>query len=174
MPVLVRNTAAGPTVFSDLTKNLMLEWWGAGDPQGRDVQYVPDELVTSNIEFMRNVRKGIFQIESAPESVSQLLALQDTSFQAQEQSKAAAVAAAMDPAAKNDLIQVPCVGPAGRGQGTCGEQVLVREKSKDDAPALCAKHKDLAPQYVQIETDKMVDGKAVVGWTRATMSAPEQ
>ena len=55
MPVLVRNTEKGPTVFSDVAKNIAIEWEGAGHPGGGDVQRAPRQGATGNVNFAEPV-----------------------------------------------------------------------------------------------------------------------
>lgn len=176
MPVLVQNLQAGPTVLSN-GKDLNLEWQGKDDPSGNDVQYVPDDVVTK-VEFITAVRKGIFKVINPSEEVSQMLAGQDASYRARQDAIDAAARAAIDPEVHNDLISLPCIGPANRGLGTCGDPVTVREKDQDKAPVLCTRHASLAPEYVQIETgeSKVVGDRLVpvTQWVRALVTGPEK
>lgn len=80
MPVLVRNTEKGPTVFSDISKNIAIEWQGAGDPNGEDVQHVPDE-VTDNVNFLKSLQRGIFVIEEASPEMKARLDAQVSAYQ---------------------------------------------------------------------------------------------
>jgi hypothetical protein len=66
MPVLVRNLAKGPSVFTDEPSKTAIEWAGAGDPNGEDVQPVPDAIVKDNVNFSRSLVRGIFSVEEAP------------------------------------------------------------------------------------------------------------
>jgi hypothetical protein len=59
MPVAVRNLKTGPSVFKDDETNVLIEWEGAGHPEGGDIQYVPDRLL-DNVNFMSAVNKGVF------------------------------------------------------------------------------------------------------------------
>lgn len=170
MPVLVRNTEAGPTVFTDANTNTQVEWQGAGDPSGEDVQQVPDKLV-ENVSFLRAVNRGILVVEEATDEVMAALARQTTSWKERRAKAEAASADAIDEQANNDLISVPCIGPSTRGQGECGEAVPVRENRMYDKPTLCPRHAALAPQYVFTETDKLVDGRSVKKWSRSLVSA---
>lgn len=64
MPTLVRNTQRGPTVFSDIASRVEITWGGRNDPEGNDFQYVPDSVV-ENVNFIRNLQQGIFEIVEA-------------------------------------------------------------------------------------------------------------
>lgn len=164
MPVMVRNKEAGPTVFSVPEDNIQVEWQGAGDPSGGDVQYVPDALV-NNVQFSKAIRQGIFVIET--EAAAEI----EAQAQAHQDRKAASEAAAtstIEVTTNNDLVQAPCVGPAARGNGTCDAPVPVRDKDKANAPVLCSRHASLAPQFALTE----VDGQSV--WVRTTLAPREK
>ena len=166
MPVLVRNKEAGPTVFSVPEAGIQLEWQGAGDPAGGDVQYVPDDLL-KNIQFTKAIRQGIFAVETEADGQASVDA-QAEAHQQKREAAAANAAAAIDVTVNNDLVQVECVGPANKGNGTCGEPVAVKEKEAANAPVLCPRHKSLAPQYVLTEAD----GKPA--WVRTTLAPREK
>lgn len=173
MPVLVRNTEAGPTVFTDAHTNTQVEWQGANDPSGEDVQQVPDALI-DNVNFLRAVNRGILVVEEASPAVMEALQRQTTSWQARRREAKEASAATIDEQANNDLVTMPCIGPSTRGTGECGESVPVRESKKFDKPALCSRHAALAPQYVFSESEALVDGQTTKQWTRTLMTARER
>jgi hypothetical protein len=60
MPTAVQNKEKGPSVFSDPVNNVAIEWAGIGDPNGGDIQYVPDSLM-QDINFIRAINRGIFE-----------------------------------------------------------------------------------------------------------------
>lgn len=169
MPVLVRNTASGPTVFTDAATNTQVEWQGAGDPAGEDLQQVPDALA-ENVYFLRAVNRGILVVEEASDATRELLARQTASWQTRTAAAKAASLGTIDEQANNDLISVPCVGPSQRGTGECGDSVPVREKTKNDKPPLCSRHAALAPQYVMSEGEVGPDGVAPKRWTRSVVT----
>lgn len=172
MPFAVRNLEAGPAVFSDPTQNIALEWQGAGDEDGNDIQQVPD-ILAENVNFLRALQKGIFQVEEAPEALRAALDKQTTSWRRKRAEAEQATQATISEEANNDIIPTPCVGPGGKPGVACGADVMVREKQKGDKPPLCAKHKALAGEYVMTQTDKIVDGKAETKWTRMAMGVRE-
>lgn len=88
--VLVRNTKAGPTVFTDHAKNIAIEWSGTGDPAGNDLQYVPDEVVIESADFNKHLRRGTFEVVKASPEAEAHLARQ---VEADNERKAAAAAA---------------------------------------------------------------------------------
>lgn len=173
MPVLVRNSENGPTVFTDSSTNTQVEWQGAGDPSGEDVQQVPDVLV-ENVAFLKAVQRGIFVIEEASDATRESLAKQTASWQRRTDEAKAASVEAIDPSTNEDLITLPCVGPSNRGAGQCGEQVPVREKTKDEKPALCSRHAALSSQFILSESDEMVDGVAKKQWIRTVITTTER
>jgi hypothetical protein len=172
MPFAVRNLEAGPAVFSDPTRNIALEWAGADDEDGNDIQQVPDELA-QNVNFLRALQKGIFVVEEADEALREALDKQTASWKRRTDEAKAATAATIDPEARNDLISMECIGPSQRAGVNCGTAVLVREKMIGEKPPLCERHKKLAGEYVMTQTDKIVDGKAETKWSRAGMGARE-
>lgn len=80
MPVLVRNREGGPAVFGDLTENIQIEWGGSGDPEGKDVQYVPDRLMES-VSFISAISKGIFEVVDPSPEVQAMLDRQSKAYQ---------------------------------------------------------------------------------------------
>jgi hypothetical protein len=97
---------------------------------------------------------------------------QNASWTARSEAAAAKATEAIDHDANNDLVSVPCVGPDGKG-GKCGNDVTVRDATKDDKPPLCNIHADLAGEYVAEELG-VVDGKTQKGWARVTIGAREK
>jgi hypothetical protein len=165
--LLVRNLQAGPTVFSDKTSDTAIEWAGRGDPSGDDIQQVPEALLKDNISFLRSIRRGVLEIVEPDEETRALLDRQVDSWKAREAAGDQAAKEAIDPAANNDIITVPCIGPNSRGNGDCGEPVTVREKTKDANPPLCQQHEMLAGSFALTQTGNVVEGKAEEKWVRA-------
>jgi hypothetical protein len=102
MPVLVRNTEKGPTVFSDPAKNIAIEWQGAGDPNGEDVQHVPDE-VTDNVNFLKSLQRGIFVVEEASPEMQARLDKQVAAYRDRRNSSAQAGENAIDRQAERTI-----------------------------------------------------------------------
>jgi hypothetical protein len=177
MPVAVRNTEGGPTVFSIPENNVQIEWQGAGDPSGGDVQYVPDDLLT-NVQFSKIVRRGILTVLAAGEG-EDAMDRQVEAYTERTSTAAAAAATSIDQQVNNDLVQASCIGPSNRGQGECGEPVAVKEKDlrTTSKPVLCPRHEALAPQYARVETSNMIEsGDALVPetkWVRTQVTARE-
>ena len=175
MPVVVRNTKTGPSVFSIPEEKVEIVWGGAGDPTGEDVQEVPD-AVASKTAFRKAVQRGIFVVVTQEEA--------DASFDAQAEAArtkdadaATRAKTSIDMAANNDLLSFPCQGPDGRGNGLCGNPVPVRESERGSAPVLCPQHTGLAGEFIEVETDKMIDkGDRLESekiWVRPTLAERE-
>lgn len=169
MPVPVRNMEAGPSVFSDTTKNIAIEWERAGDPNGGDVQIVSDDILQMP-SFQRALQKGIFKQED-DKSLAQLAIDQQTaSFRKREEDARQAANMSIDQASNNDLIQTECIGPNNRGTGLCGNPVPIRESKRNEAPPLCSQHTNLASEFVPTESEELRDGKPVVTWSRSGLA----
>lgn len=95
MPVLVRNSEKGPSVFSDPSANIAIEWQGAGDPNGEDVQHVPDSLI-DNVNFLKALQRGIFVVEEASPEMQERLDKQVRAYQQRRNSTEQAGAEALD------------------------------------------------------------------------------
>lgn len=173
MPLLVRNLSDGPTVFSVLKDGVAIEWQGKDNPDGEDLQQVPDALV-ENVDFLKAVQRGVLVVEDAPDALKEMLAKQTDAFERRTSKAAQASRDAIDPAAHNDIVSTECIGPNNRGSGLCGAPVPVREKTKNERPPLCERHRQLEGQYVPEETDQMVDGKAVMRWVRVGVDAHDR
>jgi hypothetical protein len=172
---LVRNKQPGPTVFAvDATNTSVVEWKGAGDPMGEDLQQVPADFI-EHVQFQRALTRGIFEIEDAPEEILRIAELHRADWDVRQEQQRAATQASIDQAPQNDMLMVACIGPAGKGKGeTCGVQVPVRQRARNESPPLCGLHKALGPQYVTEETTKFVDGKPEVKWIRMSLGARTQ
>lgn len=172
--VWVRNTQLGPTVFTDTMNKVQIEWAGAGDPAGNDVQQVPGTVV-GHVQFMRHVQKGIYVVEGASPEVEEIIARQTGAFRQRQIDAESAIKATIVEETHNDIIVVHCVGPSSRGKsGQCGEDVTVRELRRNEAPPLCPKHIDLKAQYVPESTDELIDGEPVMKWVRTTLAPRER
>jgi len=173
MPLLVRNMAEGPTVFSDPTTNVAIEWERRGHPDGEDLQQVSDTLV-ENVNFLKCVQRGILKVEEAPEALREAIEKQTAAYERRSTMAAQNAQGTIDQAAHNDIVTTPGIGPNNRGTGECGGPGPVREKTKDEHPPLCERHQQHANQFVLEETDKIVDGKAQKHWLRVGMDARDR
>ncbi len=166
-PVMVRNTEAGPTVLSDLRTKEYVEWQGADDPNGGDVQAVPEEFL-NNVNFMRAVQRGILVIENPEDNpdIAAAIAKQNAAWSARRERAQQQANDSIVMEASNDLISTNCIGP------NCTNMVAVKEKVRDQKPPLCSQHDGLAPQYVR--TDNVSGEETKVTWNRVTVTGREK
>lgn len=168
-PTMVRNTAKGPTVFT--SQNQHVEWAGAGDPMEGDLQPVP-ELFLNDVQFHRMVARGIFAIESAPESIQEALDAHKREYTERMARQQNASIAALDTTRTDDSLMLACVGPSDRGTGTCGIEIPVKASDVAKRPPLCTQHAQLAGQYVAEESDRrIVGGKPEIIWMPIQLGA---
>lgn len=149
--VVARNMMPGPTVLSlDLNGRTSVEWMGKGDPQGRDVQYVPDEIVRSP-RFRVCCERGILQVEEDP---SALIDKQVQAWKKRMDDDQNTALEVVDHKPDRDLIGLACVGPGSREGSTvtCGAPVPMRASEVDLKPPLCDLHVHLAGRYVPEKT----------------------
>jgi hypothetical protein len=168
--VLARNKMAGPTVISsDPRSTHFVQWEGAGDPSGGDVQLVPKEIV-STVPFVNALRNGIIEIENPEDNpaLMETLSRQSETWAKRQSDLQTDIRSTIESQPNRDLITLGCIGPAPRGAGLCNAEVTVRDVTKYDAPALCHQHISLASQYVSDDQGRDDKGNKVTSWTRVT------
>lgn len=168
-PVLVRNTEGGPTVLSDLRTKEYVEWQGAGDPTGADVQAVPEEFL-QNVNFLRAVQRGILVIENAEDNpeITQAIERQNAAWARRREEAKKSAEDSIDQQANNDLITTECILQA------CTNVVTLKEKQKNEKPPLCSTHESLAPQFVPVDDVSGDTEGAIRKWNRVTVTAREK
>lgn len=168
-PVMVRNTEGGPTVLSDLRTKEYVEWQGAGDPMGADVQAVPEEFL-QNVNFLRAVQRGILVIENAEDNPEVLQAIERQNAAWAHRRKQAQKSAedSIDQQANNDIITTECIVKA------CTNVVSLKEKERNAKPPLCSTHESMAPQYVPVDDVSGDTDGAVRRWNLVTLGARER
>ncbi len=141
----VRNMMPGPTVLGlDINGRLSVEWMGAKDPDGKDVQYVPEEILKS-VQFRRAVERGILQVEDDP---SASIAKQTEAWTRQTQQSEEDARLLIENQPNNDYIGLDCVGPGTReGTSQCNAPVPLRVTQVATTPPLCERHIQLASRY---------------------------
>jgi len=173
VPVMVRNTMDGPTVLSSDPKGSeFVEWQGAGDPQGGDVQICPASI-TDTVAFHKCVQRGILVLENPEDNpeIAQAIERQTQAWHDRQRLQTQRAQESISRDRNLDSIVLPCVGPGARG-ARCGVEVPVKEQTKNDKPPLCSQHAHLAHEYVP-QQGEIVDGKATVGWLRMTVGRRE-
>lgn len=169
-PTMVRNATAGPAVFSADGHNV--EWQGAGDSMGGDLQPVPASF-TENVQFHRMVARGIFVVETADEAIATALRQHKAEWENRLAAQRNASAAAIDPAPQNDSVVKTCIGPSGRDpNGRCGVDVPIKAAKLAEIPPLCPPHQSLAGQFIAQPTANIVEGKPEIAWVKAQLGAP--
>lgn len=144
--VMVQNQMPGPTVIAaDVKRNYEMIFAGKDDPQGEDVQEVPEELLRTK-QFRDALRKGVLAvIEGADHPVVvAAMARQSSAFQDRIRAEQTAAREVLDAAADNDIVVVNCIGPGPRDGAVCGEQVPLRDRDQASLPPLCDRHRHLA------------------------------
>ncbi len=146
--LMVENMENGPTVWDEHI------WAPKGDPNGEDVQRLPDTLL-DDPGFLKALASGhLAVIDPPPEIQERMAALRigDRSFgrQGREADAHAAVMATIDRRHDRDITAQPCLGPGPRGvPGGCATQVM-RRGTDPDQPPLCSTHRSLTDQFARI------------------------
>lgn len=183
MPLIVQNTEPNVTVFAK--GGISLIWKPAGDPMGDDTLRVPDSLA-DDVDFLATLDKGILVVTGGtdPEVMKKIEASSEfgrrtADYQARQQAAAAGVESTIDRRQDRDIMQMTCIAPANRGQGECGNPVLVAAAKRGDEPPLCGQHKSLASQFYLVQGGSAGEGAtenkpgAVSRvWKRVEMTAP--
>jgi hypothetical protein len=168
---MARNTHPGPTVFSyGKEAESFVEWAGAGDPSGNDVQAVPAALL-NNVWFRRAVTRGIIQIETDEDFAAEVDATHKQNWLDRQEEQQNASAASIDVAPDNDFIVLKCIAPAQKGSyRVCDVDVSVRAKDRFENPPLCPEHKNLAKDYVPRGTGRLVGNQAEMTWEKVRVA----
>jgi hypothetical protein len=171
-PTMVRNTTKGPTVFSADGQNV--EWAGAGDVMGNDLQPVPASFL-ENVQFHRMAARGIFKIETGDQEIEATLALHRQDYEQRMRRQQNASIDALDMTPGDDSLMLECVGPSANGHGACGMSVPMKANKQSEQPPLCPQHAELAGQYVAQEVDgKVIGGRSQVTWVPIKLGATER
>jgi hypothetical protein len=150
LSVMCQNQMSGRTVIAaDAKRNYEVVWEGKGDPDGNDVQPIPDALLRT-IQFQRAISRGVIKvIEGADHPVvRQALARQNDSFAKRMAASDMAAREVIDSPSENDIMVVNCFGPGSREGAVCGEQVPVRS-GDTGKPPLCDRHAGLKDRCVK-------------------------
>jgi hypothetical protein len=149
LSVMCENQMPGPTVIAaDAKRNYEIVFGGRGDPDGNDVQPIPEALLRT-IAFQRAISRGVLKvIEGADHPVvQQALARQNNSFAKRMAAQDMAAREVIDAPAQNDITVVNCIGPGTREGAVCGDQVPLR--AGDTRPPLCDRHRGLSDRCVK-------------------------
>lgn len=167
-PVMIRNTQPGPTVYSGPTQHV--EWAGAGDPMGGDVQPVPPSFV-DDVQFRRAVTRGIFRIEEAPDEIQAALAAHAREWSLRNEHARTASQESLEALPDKDVLSLACIGPSPRGTGICEQAVPVKARARYERPPLCPQHEHLTGSFLPEETGRLIAGKPEIAWMRTSLGA---
>lgn len=149
--VMVRNMMPGPTVIAaDAKRSYELVFAGKDDPNGDDVQEIPEELLRTK-QFRDALRKKIFEVVEGEDNPVVVAAMtrQTDRFQQRMAAEGLAAREVLDAVADNDMVIVNCIGPGPRDGAVCGEMVPVKDKEQAGQPPLCDRHKHLADRCLK-------------------------
>jgi hypothetical protein len=168
---MVRNTRPGPTVFTHGSEHI--EWDGAGDAAGGDVQPVPRSFLDS-VQFRRVSTRGILVIEDSPDVIDTTFAAHKAAWDQRLDAQRHAGEESIDEAPNNDSVVRTCLGPSGRGPNqACGADVPIKAAKLAEVPPLCTFHEHMAAQFVSSEGERIVEGKPEIVWTRVQIDGRE-
>lgn len=166
MPVLVKNNTPGPAVYSDPEHNVLIEFGGANDPEGRDYQEIPEDIVRKP-SFARAIRRGIYSIVDAnEEEMERILAPQYAAADAAIAEREQAIQGVLDASnVENDLIEAKCL--------ISGETIFVRAGDLKIKPPLAERFADRANEFERVEVPGALDakGQPAVLWVRKDSAA---
>lgn len=169
---LVRNNQPGPTVFSDGDKQ-QVEWQGSGDPNGLDIQPVPDVLF-DHVQFQRSLTRGIFTVVDGDVTADEVYEQHRTEWEERQERQTNAGKEALELTQNNDMIVLKCIGPKGHTGENCGEDVTVKDAQRNDAPPLCPKHLQLKGKFLPEESGRIINGKPEVVWRRVSLGGRQR
>ena len=150
LSVMCANQMSGPTVIAaDAKRNYEVVFGGKDDPDGNDVQPIPEALLRT-IAFQRAISRGVLKVVEGADHpvVLQALARQSDSFARRMKEQQLADREVLDAPAAADIIVVNCIGPGSREGAVCGEQVPLRNGDAGKPP-LCDRHQGLSDHCVK-------------------------
>lgn len=149
--VMCQNQMAGLTVIAaDAKRNYEIIFQGRGDPQGEDVQSIPNHLLYTP-QFQKAIRQGILKVIEGEDNpvVQAALAKQTDSFHQRMAADELRSRESIDQASDDDMLVVLCIGPGTRDGSACGDQIPVRARDQGSRPPLCDRHQHLAERCVK-------------------------
>lgn len=170
-PVMVRNTHPGPAVFSyGKDAENFIEWAGAGDGAGGDVQAVPAALL-NHPQFRKSIVAGVYVIEDDPGLATATEAAHRAEYEQRMQQQQNASAAVIDIQPDNDFIILKCIAPAQPSSyKLCDVDVSVRARDRFENPPLCPEHKNLAKNFVPKGTGRIVGNQSEMVWEKVKVA----
>lgn len=172
-PTMIRNNEPGPTVFTDEATKAHVEWQGAGDPNGLDIQAVPPNFL-DNVQFRKAMITGILEKVSEKDLIASAENSHREEWEARQDKARNASSAVIDRPQDEDIVVLSCIGPKGKTGDLCGEQVSIKSKARFEKPPLCPKHAALKNQYIPEETGAMNGSQPEIRWSRPLMGLRER
>jgi hypothetical protein len=151
LAVMCQNQMSGPTVIAaDAKRNYETIFAGKDDPDGNDVQPIPDALLRT-ISFQRALRQGVLKVIEGEDHpvVVQAMNRQTDTFRNRMKAQETADREVIDSPSEDDILVVNCIGPGTREGTACGEQVPVKSKDAAGRPPLCSRHVQLSDRCVK-------------------------
>jgi hypothetical protein len=168
-PLMVRNTHAGPAVFQyGKDQENFVEWAGAGDGNGGDVQAVPSALL-NNPQFRKMLVLGVYVVEDDPTMAAEVENAHRTSWETRQAEQQNASAASIDIAPDNDFIVSKCIAHV-TPYKVCDADVSVRARDRFEEPPLCPEHKSHAKDYVPKGTGRLVGNQSEMVWEKVRVA----
>lgn len=174
MPVLtaLRNKTPNVVVLtpdpSDPKSYLTFE--AAGDPGGGDCQYIPESTAVNSPPIVKAILHEIL------ETVDQFSPEAQQSFQQQmavaKQQRERASQAVQDSLLREnerDMIGVHCIGPGATSASKCDVPIPMKAEAIRSTPPLCARHRELAPQYIPTDHFDAEKSEHKTEWVRAQL-----
>jgi hypothetical protein len=169
-PIMVRNTQPGPTVFTAPGNGTHVEWQGADDPQGLDVQACPAEFLHL-VAFRNAMERGIFERVEDEGLIEEKLTQHRQDWDQMQERRRNAGTDAIELEVNNDLLVLNCIAPIAKGGKLCDESLPMKAAEAREKPPLCKDHQRLAGKFMAEETGQLVDGKPEVRWMLPRMDA---
>jgi hypothetical protein len=167
-PIMVRNMEPGPTVFTAPGNGAHVEWQGAGDPQGLDMQSCPAEFLQL-VAFCNALEKRIFEIVEDKDLIQETLSQHRNDWEQKQERRRNAGTDALEIVENKDMAMVNCIAPVAKGGKTCDVALSLKLADLSTKPPLCHEHQRFAGKFIAEETDKIVNGKPEVRWTLPRM-----
>jgi hypothetical protein len=151
LAVMCSNQMAGPTIIAgDAHRNYETIFAGKGDPDGNDVQPIPEALLRT-IAFQKALRQGILLVVEGEDHpvVQQAMQRQTDSFRKRMASQDQAARESIDAPSEDDILVVTCIGPGTSDGSACGDQVPVKSRDAASRPPLCDRHRQLSDRCLK-------------------------
>lgn len=174
MPVLtaLRNKTPNVVVLTPdpADPKTYLTFEAADDPSGGDCQYVPEATAVNSPAIVKAILHEILEtIEAFSPEAQQSFQQQMTVAKAQRERAAQAVQDSLLRDNERDMIGVHCIGPGATAGTKCDVAIPMKAEAIRSVPPLCARHRDLAPQYIPTDHFDAEKSQHSTEWVRAQL-----